>query len=140
MLYPLWLATATPTEINALATLEPMDFNTPQAEDIGPVSPVWLEGENTTSGRTFPAYLSGLSFRDDSVWLVDQNGVGKMVMGQPAAGQLSPDGTSLIAVSIADQAALFGLLNQVRELGTPLLSLTFLEHDDGLLDHTEDRK
>lgn len=42
-----------------------------------------------------------------------------------------PDGTSLIAVSIADQAAPVGLLSQVRELGTPLLSLTVLEHDEG---------
>jgi len=105
---PTRLATATPTEMatgepsqtptatSMQATLDPMEFNTPPTEDFGPVSPVWLEDENTISGRTFPAYLSGLSFRDDSVWLVDQNGVANMVMGQPAAGQLSPDGTGFL--------------------------------------------
>jgi Tol biopolymer transport system component len=105
---PTRLATATPTEMatgkprqtpaatSVQATLDPVDFNTPQTEVFGPVSPVWLEDDNTISGRTFPAYLSGLSFRDDSVWLVDQNGVANMVMGQPAAGQLSPDGTGFL--------------------------------------------
>ena len=105
---PTRLATATPTEMataepsqtptatSVQATLDPMEFNTPPTEDFGPVNPVWLEDENTISGRTFPAYLSGLSFRDDSVWLVDQNGVANMVMGQPAAGQLSPDGTGFL--------------------------------------------
>jgi Tol biopolymer transport system component len=104
---PTRLATATPTEMatgepsqtptatSVQATLDPMEFNTPPTEDFGPVSPVWLEDENTTSGRTFPAHLSGLSFRDDSGWLVDQNGVAKMIR-QPAAGPLSPDGTGFL--------------------------------------------
>ena len=90
------IATIDPTATSVQATLDPMEFNTPPAEDFRPVSPVWLEDENTFSGRTFPAYLSGLSFRDDSVWLVDQNGVANMAMGQPAAGQLSPDGTGFL--------------------------------------------
>jgi hypothetical protein len=78
------IATIDPIATSVQATLDAMEFSTPPPEDFGPVSPVWLEDENTISGRTFPEYLSGLSFRDDSVWLVDQNGVAKMVMGQPA--------------------------------------------------------
>ena len=34
------------------------------------------------------------------------------------------DGTTLISGDIIDQAALHGLLNQVRDLGLPLLSVT----------------
>ena len=51
-----------------------------------------------------------------------------------------PDGTSLITGPIADQAALFGVLSQIRDLGTPLLSLTVLEKDEELLDYTADRQ
>jgi len=41
--------TQSPTETSVQVTLEPLDMNTPQAEDIGPVSPVWLEDENIVS-------------------------------------------------------------------------------------------
>jgi hypothetical protein len=34
------------------------------------------------------------------------------------------DGTTLISGEVVDQAALHGLLNQVRDLGLPLLSVT----------------
>jgi hypothetical protein len=34
-----------------------------------------------------------------------------------------PDGNTLIAGPVADQAALYGLLSRIRNLGTPLLSL-----------------
>ena len=51
-----------------------------------------------------------------------------------------PDGTSLVTGPIADQAALFGLLSQIRDLGTPLLSLTVLENDEELLEDTADRQ
>ena len=34
------------------------------------------------------------------------------------------DGTTLVSGDIIDQAALHGLLNQVRDLGLPLLSVT----------------
>lgn len=37
------------------------------------------------------------------------------------------DGTTLITGPVADQAALFGVLSQIRDLGTPLLSLTVLK-------------
>ena len=35
-----------------------------------------------------------------------------------------PDGTSVIRGSVVDQAALHGLLQKLRDLGVPLLSLT----------------
>lgn len=41
-----------------------------------------------------------------------------------------PDGTTLITGQIADQAALFGLLNRLRDLGMPLLSVNNLEPDN----------
>ena len=37
------------------------------------------------------------------------------------------DGTTVISGSIADQAALHGLLGRVRDLGLPLVSVTRLE-------------
>lgn len=40
-----------------------------------------------------------------------------------------PDGTTVISGSIADQAALHGLLQRVRDLGIPLLSVTRREPD-----------
>ena len=39
------------------------------------------------------------------------------------------DGTTLIRGPIADQAALHGLLQRVRDLGLPLVSVTRLEPD-----------
>jgi hypothetical protein len=41
-----------------------------------------------------------------------------------------PDGTSLITGDVADQAALFGLLSRLRDLGTPLLSVNALKTAD----------
>ncbi len=38
------------------------------------------------------------------------------------------DGTTVIAGTVADQAALHGLLQRVRDLGLPLVSLTPVEH------------
>jgi Tol biopolymer transport system component len=89
-------ATTDPITSSVEATLDAMGLNTPTPNDFGPVSPVWLEDENTISGQTFPAHFSGLSYRDDSVWLIDQNGTAKLVMGQPTNGQLSPDGTGFL--------------------------------------------
>ncbi len=37
------------------------------------------------------------------------------------------DGTTLLAGPVADQAALHGLLQKVRDLGLPLLSVTCLD-------------
>lgn len=34
-----------------------------------------------------------------------------------------PDGTTLLAGPVLDQAALYGLLSRVRDLGTPLISV-----------------
>lgn len=38
------------------------------------------------------------------------------------------DGTTVIAGPVADQAALHGLLQRVRDLGLPLVSVTSVEH------------
>ena len=38
--------------------------------------------------------------------------------------RLEPDGTSVLSGPIADQAALHGLLQRVRDLGIPLVSVT----------------
>ena len=38
-----------------------------------------------------------------------------------------PDGTSVLRGVLADQAALHGLLQKLRDLGIPLLSLTQLD-------------
>ena len=40
-----------------------------------------------------------------------------------------PDGTTVVRTRVADQAALHGLLAQVRDLGLPLLSVVRVEPD-----------
>jgi len=47
------------------------------------------------------------------------------------------DGTTTIRGSVADQAALHGLLQRLRDLGLPLISVTPLHHDPGGRPHTE---
>ncbi len=39
------------------------------------------------------------------------------------------DGTTIICGQVADQAALHGLLQKVRDLGLPLISVTQVQHD-----------
>jgi hypothetical protein len=39
------------------------------------------------------------------------------------------DGTSVIAGQVVDQAALHGLLQKVRDVGLPLVSVARVEHD-----------
>ena len=41
----------------------------------------------------------------------------------------SSDGTTIICGPVADQAALHGLLQKVRDLGLPLISITHAEPD-----------
>ena len=41
-----------------------------------------------------------------------------------------PDGTTVLAGPVADQAALHGLLQKLRDLGVPLVSLTAVPSDD----------
>jgi hypothetical protein len=41
-----------------------------------------------------------------------------------------PDGTTLITGQIADQAALYGFLSRIRDLGLPLLSVNILFIED----------
>jgi hypothetical protein len=40
------------------------------------------------------------------------------------------DGTTLLSGPVVDQAALHGLLQKVRDLGMPLVSVTYLELQD----------
>jgi hypothetical protein len=47
------------------------------------------------------------------------------------------DGTTLISGPVADQAALHGVLQRVRDLGLPLLSVTRVETDPTLRSHGE---
>lgn len=44
---------------------------------------------------------------------------------------LETGGETTIVARIADQAALFGLMIQIRDLGVPLLSVQCLEDTDG---------
>lgn len=41
-----------------------------------------------------------------------------------------PDGTTVLSGPVADQAALHGLLQRLRDLGVPLLELTAAPSDD----------
>lgn len=50
-----------------------------------------------------------------------------------------PDGESLLSGPIPDQAALYGLLNWLRDLGVPLLSVMCLE-DEISINHRGRRK
>jgi hypothetical protein len=40
------------------------------------------------------------------------------------------DGFTLLTGPVVDQAALHGLLHQLRDIGLPLVSVTQVEHDD----------
>jgi hypothetical protein len=49
---------------------------------------------------------------------------------------LSDDGSTIIHGQVADQAALHGLIQKVRDLGLPLLSVTCSHLDPTRPDHT----
>lgn len=44
--------------------------------------------------------------------------------------RVSDDGTTLIAGPVIDQAALYGLLRKVRDMGMPLISVVSLHQSD----------
>jgi len=46
-----------------------------------------------------------------------------------------PDGTTLICGPVADQSALHGLLQKVRDLGLPLVSVTQVDADQTTAPH-----
>jgi hypothetical protein len=49
------------------------------------------------------------------------------------------DGTTVILGTVADQAALHGLLQKVRDIGLPLVSVTYLEPDRPEMPATDPR-
>ena len=49
------------------------------------------------------------------------------------------DGTTLIHGPVADQAALHGLLQKVRDVGLPLVSVTHVEPDQPVVPNTDPR-
>jgi hypothetical protein len=79
--------------------------------------------ERHTSGRDRPGagrYEIRLTGHLDARWAAWFDG---LTVGQQG------DGTTLISGPIADQAALHGLLQRVRDLGLPLVSVTRDETD-----------
>ena len=46
---------------------------------------------------------------------------------EPLSIRLGPDGTTVLTGDLADQAALHGILQKVRDAGMPLLSVTPLK-------------
>jgi hypothetical protein len=75
-----------------------------------------LEGDRPGTGR-YEIRLAGLL---DARWAAWFEGLNVCHGG---------DGTTLISGPIADQAALHGLLQRVRDLGLPLVSVTRVETD-----------
>ena len=45
------------------------------------------------------------------------------------AVQRQPDGTTVLTGRIVDQSALYGVINRIRDLGVPLLSVRRPAHD-----------
>jgi Tol biopolymer transport system component len=84
------------------ATLTAIAPESPTATPEPEGGPVWLTNPDNPTGQILPAFFSGLSYRGDSVWLVDQEGVSHLVMGQPTDGALSPDGTGYLFESSQD--------------------------------------
>ena len=67
------------------------------------------------------AYEIRLTGRLDGRWATRFDGL---------AMRQEPDGTTVLSGLIADQAALHGLLQRVRDLGLPLVSVTRIEPDE----------
>lgn len=89
-------ATIDPVGASVQLTLSSSGIITPTPTETSIALPAWLADPEIPSGETLPVLFAGLSYRDDSVWLVDQSGVSRLVMGQPANGSLSPDGTGYL--------------------------------------------
>lgn len=49
------------------------------------------------------------------------------------------DGTTLLRGHIADQAALYGVLKRIRDLGVPLLAIICVEYCEEKTKYTQDR-
>lgn len=93
------LVNATLTAIAAEAGPE-VTPTIPLPEDV---PPAWLEDPTRSEldGQTLPEIFYGLSYVDDAVWLVDKQGVSNLLIGQPANGVISPDGTGYLISSQA---------------------------------------
>ena len=79
-------------------------------------------------GETYQFKLKGHLDESWAAWLNDMSIVQQ------------PDGTTLITGQIADQAALFGFLSRLRDLGLPLLSTNILVSEDSSVHKTMDER
>ena len=85
----------------------------------------------TTDDRQRPGrYEIRLKGRLDARWAAWFDGLGL---------SHEPDGTTVIHGPVVDQAALHGLLRKVRDLGLPLVSVTYVEPDHPDAPSTEAR-
>ena len=75
----------------------------------------YLRSMPTDEGGSYEIRLKG---RLDARWAAWFDGLGLTHEG---------DGTTVIHGPVADQAALHGLLNKVRDLGLPLISVTRID-------------
>jgi hypothetical protein len=53
---------------------------------------------------------------------------------------VEPDGTTLLSGPVVDQAALYGLLKKVRDLGMPLVSVNRVQIDEAHPYHSQKEK
>ena len=82
---------------------------------------------STTAGSTgersdLPFYEVCLQGHFDSRWAARLEGL---------AFTLESDGTTTLTGHIADQAALHGLLSQLRDIGVPIVSLRRIDSEEG---------
>lgn len=77
-----------------------------------------MHRSNDSDATTYEIRLTG---HLDARWTARFDGL---------AMRLEADGTTVISGPIADQAALHGLLQRVRDLGIPLVSVTRGEADE----------
>jgi hypothetical protein len=79
----------------------------------------------TMSANEAGRYEIRIKGRLDSRWAAWFNGLNLTNAG---------DGTTLIHGVVADQSALHGLLQKVRDVGLPLISVTRVDADDRIVD------
>jgi hypothetical protein len=74
-------------------------------------------------GMTMAVYTIRLRGHVDAAWFDALDGL---------EASYEPTGETVLTGSLADQAALFGVLARVRDLGVPLLSVTEVTEREGI--------